>query len=81
MAHPGRTRERVIDLLCAGLSLREVAVEAGVSGRRRGGGGLSVAGWNLSLLMVVVVACSIRCLSRSRDGVGFAVRSRARTVR
>ena len=25
--------------------------------------------------MVVVVACSIRCLSRSRDGVGFAVRS------
>ena len=31
MAHPGRTRERVIDLLCAGLSLREVAVEAGVS--------------------------------------------------
>ncbi len=31
MAHPGRTRERVIDLLCAGLSLREVAVVAGVS--------------------------------------------------
>ena len=31
MANPGRTRERLIDLLCAGLSLREVAVEAGVS--------------------------------------------------
>jgi transposase, IS30 family len=33
MAHPVRTRERVIDLLCAGLSLREVGVAAGVSGQ------------------------------------------------